>query len=81
MLLYKANGEPWNPFYEETHVLDDLMRRIIDALRYRRPGLESTDDYSQALARLSEAATEYTAALRRDREAAGRVPEVRRWAS
>lgn len=81
MFLYKANGEIWNPYYEETRVLDDLLRRIVDAIRYRRTTLGDADPYGRALARLTEAATEYTATLRTDPDAAGPVPEVRRWAS
>lgn len=77
MFLYKENGELWNPYYEETDVLDDLLRRIVDAIRYRRGKLDHADRYGRAVARLSEAATEYTASLRADPDAAGPVPEVR----
>lgn len=81
MQLYNANGERWNPYYEDTRVLDDLLRRIVDAIRYRRQTLDNADPYGQALARLTEAATEYTATLRSDPEAAGPVPQIDRWAS
>lgn len=74
MLLHKANGEIWNPYYEETRVLDHLLRQIVDAIRYRRTSLDSTDPYGHALARLSEAATKYTATLRSNPAAAGPVP-------
>jgi hypothetical protein len=81
MSLYKANGDPWNPQYEETRVLDDVLRRIVDALRYRRPGLSEDDAYARALARLSEAATDFTTAFRENPAAAGPTPEAWRWAS
>lgn len=80
MYLYKADGELWNPHSEDTRVLDDLLRRIVDALRYRRPTLDDSDAYGQALAQLTDAATQYTAALRSDPQAAGPVPELHRWA-
>jgi hypothetical protein len=81
MVLYKANGEIWHPHYEDTRALDDLLRRIVDAIRYRHTTLGAQDAYGKALARLSDAATEYTATLRSDPTAAGPVPEVRRRAS
>lgn len=81
MQLYKANGDLWNPNYEDTRVLDDMLRRIVDGMRYRRQTLGNADPYGRALARLTEAATEYTATLRGDPEAAGPVPRVNRWAA
>lgn len=80
MYLYKANGEIWNPHTEDTRVLDDLLRRIVDALRYRRTTLDDVDAYGKALSTLTEAALDYTAVLRRDPAAAGPVPELNRWA-
>jgi hypothetical protein len=79
MQLYKANGELWNPYLEDTRELDDLLRRIVDAIRYRRQTLDAADPYGKALARLTEAATEYTATLRKTPEAAGPVPRLNRW--
>lgn len=76
MQLYKANGELWNPYYEDTRVLDDMLRRIVDAIRYRRTTLEAGDAYGRALTRLTEAATDYTATLRSDPTAAGPVPQA-----
>lgn len=76
MQLFKANGEVWNPHYEDTRVLDDMLRRIVDAIRYRRATLEDGDAYGKALTRLTEAATDYTAILRSDPKAAGPVPRA-----
>ena len=81
MLLYKANGEPWDPYREETRVLDVLLRQIVDALRFRRPKLDNADPYGGAIANLTAAATEYSATLRSDPDAAGTVPHTHSWAS
>lgn len=81
MYLYKANGEIWNPHTEDTRVLDDLLRRIVDAIRYRRTTLDDADPYGRALARLTDAVTEYTAVLRSDPTAAGPIPQLQRWVS
>jgi hypothetical protein len=75
-VLYKANGELWNPHYEKTEVLDELLRRIVDALRYRRTQLGTEDAYGRAVAGLIEAATHYTTQLRANPAAAGPVPRV-----
>ena len=77
MFLYKHDGEIWNPCYEETEVLDDVLRRIVDAIRYRRTSIEDSDDYGRAVVRLTEAVTQYTRTLRSDPAAAGPVPVVR----
>jgi len=77
MFLYKANGEVWNPCYEETEVLDDVLRRIVDAIRFRRTTIDDGDAYGQAVVELTEAVTQYTRTLRSDPAAAGPVPRVR----
>lgn len=79
MQLYNGDGEFWNPYLEDTRELDDLLRRIVDAIRYRRPTLNNQDPYGKALARLTEAVTDYTSTLRKDPEAAGPVPRINRW--
>ena len=76
MDLYNADGTVWNPHREDTRDLDDLLRRIVDAIRYRRRTPEALDVYGQAVTRLTEAATEYTAILRSDPKAAGDPPEL-----
>ena len=76
MDLYKADGSIWNPHGEDTRDLDDLLRRIVDAIRYRQGIPEALDLYGQSVTRLTEAATQYTAALRSAPEAAGNPPEL-----
>jgi predicted short-subunit dehydrogenase-like oxidoreductase (DUF2520 family) len=79
MQLYKANGEIWNPHYADVRELDHLLRKIVDAIRYRRPALSDQDAYGQAVTHLTEAAMEYTAVRRRERAATGSVPDSFTW--
>ena len=76
MHLFDENGDIWDPNFEETRVLDDLLRRIVDAIRYRRVPIQSADAYAEAVAKLTEAVTDYTATLRADPAAAGPTPTM-----
>ncbi|UCC25268.1 MAG: hypothetical protein JSU98_16330 [Gemmatimonadales bacterium] len=79
MQLYKANGEIWNPHYADIRELDHLLRKIVDAIRYRRPTLSDQDAYGQAVTHLTEAAMQYTAIRRREEAAAGSTPLLYPW--
>ena len=79
MNLYRANGELWDPHYADAQELDWMLRRIVDAIRYRRRSLRVDDPYARAVARLTEAALEYTATRRSDPAAVGAAPRLPPW--
>lgn len=74
MRLYKENGEVWDPYNEDTRELHTMLRQVVDAIRYQRTTLGTTDPYGMAVSRLSEAAVRFTSALRQQHSVQGAPP-------
>jgi hypothetical protein len=75
--LYKENGEIWDPYSEDPDVLHTVLRQVVDAIRYQRNSLGTTDPYGKAVSRLSEAAVRFTSALRQYHHPSRAAPPVR----